>query len=707
MKKCFLLFPIFFLITFLHSFAQKNIVSDFEISNAAELKKLAGKIKKGVSIDKLFIGFDLTRKEFPDLQKILNGHQIIELRLSFEDAPTNDIVKNFHDFQVFEIECVNDSLLGSLESADWKNIELTSIKIDKPASIRFLPASIYQAPFVDIYDADGSDMFYYGFEKNGTKTSLYISKDIVTIDSAGCLSDLQTRFGSVTETGYESNIAVSTTQSFFTSNGTGYRESNLVPLDKWTLNSTQDLYLRSKKGSIIHVPVDAFVTLKGKPYRGYTDVFYREWNSMEDLVDSELPLYFENDQGDEVYFKTNGMYEIRAYGQNGEELKLDKKKSISVLFSTIEKGVDDYNLYSYNENSQQWVTQGTVQQNKSTVIQTKLGQKKGNDMKLPFDYGFDTTRYQLRWEDPGYINTIDYKKRSGKIPQMSLYMLLLRKGCTFSENNGFPFSANKNVLQPVFTKYEYNDSTTYVKMTFTDKTFDRYPELRMAVFGGFWLPAKTDVDEFKKDFFTYKNYHDFRLKYIGNGEVEIALKSTKGMHKVRVLLYVPNRKLSKYAEISYRRRFKRYDKLVVKREKIFDATITRKMSNKIKQYGNILFDVKGFEIQTKGLGLFNCDQEFKLIAKRKIQPSFTVNNAVIPHILSVQVVDSIANGIYSYQGGEFPYSPSGLFNLIITDGALNKYQLDKSAMDKLKNGEYERNPVLGLQLIRDGKEIFN
>ncbi len=109
-------------------------------------------------------------------------------------------------------------------------------------------------------------------------------------------------------------------------------------------------YSRSK--TKITIPPDAFIDADGNPYRGNALITYREFRDYADFMMTDLPMSF-NWEGEEAYFNSTGMFEIRAFDLDGNNLTVAKDNRIEVDFDQA-GNLTGTKFWNFNEENNEW-----------------------------------------------------------------------------------------------------------------------------------------------------------------------------------------------------------------------------------------------------------------------------------------------------------------------------------------------------------------
>ena len=124
-----------------------------------------------------------------------------------------------------------------------------------------------------------------------------------------------------------------------------------TPTNKFVVSINKNNVLVTLKNSRITVPANAFIDKIGNEVEGKVDLIFKEYQTVGEILASEIPMVYTNQNGEKEDFESAGMFEIRA-SQNGEDIKLKPGKKIKVELVTPESG--NFNFYQLNDQNQNW-----------------------------------------------------------------------------------------------------------------------------------------------------------------------------------------------------------------------------------------------------------------------------------------------------------------------------------------------------------------
>lgn len=115
--------------------------------------------------------------------------------------------------------------------------------------------------------------------------------------------------------------------------------------------------IRTEKGTRIHVPENAFVLKEdGTPVEGSVDLQFKEYSNRGEIIASDIPMYYIDEDSTKHTFESAGMFELTAT-QNGRELEIAKGKEIKVELATDVDGPFDF--WKLKEDSSNWELKDT------------------------------------------------------------------------------------------------------------------------------------------------------------------------------------------------------------------------------------------------------------------------------------------------------------------------------------------------------------
>jgi hypothetical protein len=130
--------------------------------------------------------------------------------------------------------------------------------------------------------------------------------------------------------------------------------SESVPFVTQTFDVKDGFELHQTSGTHISIPKNAFMDDKGNVVKGKVEIKFREFHTAESILFSGIPMQMIDNR--DSYMESLGMMELRVF-QNGNELSLNKGKSIQVDLATTGVSNSDFKLY-FLEDDKQWLETG-------------------------------------------------------------------------------------------------------------------------------------------------------------------------------------------------------------------------------------------------------------------------------------------------------------------------------------------------------------
>lgn len=289
---------------------------------------------------------------------------------------------------------------------------------------------------VTILSAELSDM-RIGYEKALSDPSLYREESMIPRETAGILVvfiaepresfelpsaeeehaemdeiDLQEPDPSTSYEAYVIATPITRPPDVFERNYTSFDrpvEAMQTEKEYFSLPADKPVLVVSKcSGSHVMIPQDAFVDASGNPVEGDVVLDYREFRNPVDFILSGIPMSF-NENGEQTFFKSAGMFEINA-SQNGKEIFLRDDASVNVNFVSTDS-TEAYPFWTYVDSTGKWEEIGQAD------FSTTKNLPKANAFTLAHQiytsiqrrskttYQVDTTSFNNRFEDLKYQNS--------------------------------------------------------------------------------------------------------------------------------------------------------------------------------------------------------------------------------------------------------------------------------------------------------------
>lgn len=195
----------------------------------------------------------------------------------------------------------------------------------------------------------------------------------------------------------------------------------------FSFNSSADVELAYKSGSIIHIDKNSFVTKDGLAYNGPVKLSYREFRNPVEIMLSGIPMTTKSESGDAL-FRSGGMYEVYAYDNKGNALNTRSDSSLKINFALTDTA-SDFKFYTLQDNGS-WVTKNnsvnvskvTASSASNNLKATKAVIDYVNFLNARYSMAPDTTPYEKRFFSNDYAYT--YRKdniKHGKDSNLAIY----------------------------------------------------------------------------------------------------------------------------------------------------------------------------------------------------------------------------------------------------------------------------------------------
>ena len=245
-------------------------------------------------------------------------------------------------------------------------------------------------------------------------------------------------------------------------------------------------------GSELIIPEEAFVNQKGEKIQEDIEIKYREFHKAAEIIASNIPMEYDS-AGVSYPFESAGMFEIRAFQTNGQEVFMAKDKSIQVNMAADgqEGSFNHYYLEEKTNKKPQWKLLGasqlkntetssaTFEYDSASIIQEQVILEDGQEA-IRTRIQIDGETYDLNREmqdKPSFRLKFDLKKYPELKPFTKLYWKWQNMG-DLTEN---PY-VNSWVLDTPWEHIELNPLTQ-----------ERYDSMNFA------LPERIDQIEFNKE----------------------------------------------------------------------------------------------------------------------------------------------------------------------------------------------------------------
>lgn len=453
--------------------------------------------------------------------------------------------------------------------------------------------------------------------------------------------------------------------------------------------------------SSFEIPPNAFVNLKGEIVKSDVKIVYQSIRTQADIIRTGVPMTFDS-AGKTEYFKTNGMFEIRAFSGN-EALSLRQGVNLRATFPAKNDGLN-YNLYTMNDNLGAWQTAN---------YRLILSSRKENSY-----YMTDKTSMEDRFYDLDYTYVLPKNINLGNVSwsydrrkrHKSPFKVTLS---SFKKKNQNKIRSDRNLVkfrnfQDISDKENprlYFQFNLYNSRSESNQTLELFPELKPFSNYHFEVESYVKSSVFYKEFKKGKIYNDVRILYEpGDNYGIILLKSRSGIAEIRFKTSRKNKKGIEKINPYFIRAFRNYEKLLKQRTEAFDKLTNcefqgRAPSLQIYTQVPVSDTNTNYKLNVPMLGFFNCDRLMLMENKVKLKnPNFTCNGNLIDGVRTVYVVDEEANGTFTFGSDNVMFSKKNTLGIIIVTLSGMIYTIKKEILEAL-NLKDKSNSEIPMELM--------
>lgn len=645
-------------------------IRNTNMSQNIECMRLLGKLPKLETLELYFNGDSLNLSEMKNIQSIKT------LRL-FNQTKTYQGISELY-------------LLPNLECAGFTNLSFSEIPLNLFSKISYYETELLCEPMQTL----GASEIVLGYnDSNNTNKRIYISSycancDLSTdsmkalvmarIQGASIYKKSTLRRGGVQNVGSENN--------FKTPNG--FKPLRPVAGNQQTVlidpNTTTTIAFNDQ--SILSIPSSAFIDKNGKIVTKDITIAYRSMRTPEDILSSGIPMDFDS-AGQNYLFKSNGMFEIRAFAGN-EELQIKNGSSLKLNFPANTDSTK-YNLYRINDQSGQWTTTNfSLQQNQRNI-----------------NYGqyLDKTSFEERYNNLKCINVLPENVQYGTVEwnlsninsKRNYTRMLMRSNDNAKKNK---IRAGRNLIK-LMTRADMTDKGNpklFIRFNMASSNQSLsilescFPELKAFENFEFELEDYMKSTKFRDLYKKNKVYNDIRIYYEpGDNYGIIELKSTTGFTEFRFKTYRTNAKGNMVKNTNFIRLHRKYMRLLNFKARSFNIEIVKILTNSRNYNDNVYATtsslgqslINEYNIDIRILGFFNCDQLYRIKNPLIIQrPIFVSEGKTINDITTVYVVDRTAGGTYTFSAFQFTMSLENTSGILVIDKAGEVYTCKGSVL---------------------------
>ena len=134
-------------------------------------------------------------------------------------------------------------------------------------------------------------------------------------------------------------------------------KNELSPPETFTVSAVKGTAIKTKDGSRITIPADAFVDKDGKAIEGDVKVEYQPITGVSNIIASGIPMVYET-KGEVQSFVSDGMFEFNASTADGQEVSIAKNKAIDIHMPSKDSK-SDFDFWYFNEDQGKWENIGS------------------------------------------------------------------------------------------------------------------------------------------------------------------------------------------------------------------------------------------------------------------------------------------------------------------------------------------------------------
>lgn len=241
-------------------------------------------------------------------------------------------------------------------------------------------------------------------------------------------------------------------------------ESFTVPGENMKVDPSQANELKTKEGTCVHIPGNAFVFGDGQPVSDSVEISIEEYRTAAEILASGIPMKCDS-AGQTYNFESAGMFEISG-NSGGREVFLAEGKSIDVDFVSIASG--GYDFYFFDDETGQWQnTNAAVAETKDDIVKDKEEAEMSDTVSRKDEKIVKPNRIDEK------KSIIDFDITLKNFPELNVYSGIVWQ---YSGNSKFKDpDSNKWIFKTKWKTYELlatEDETEYIlKLTSKDRSF--------------------------------------------------------------------------------------------------------------------------------------------------------------------------------------------------------------------------------------------
>lgn len=178
-----------------------------------------------------------------------------------------------------------------------------------------------------------------------------------------------------------------------------------VPYQSFAIPSASAQTLQLDNGTSIEIPASAFVDKQGQVVTESVEIRYREFHDAAEIIASGIPMSVEMDDGKVEWMQTAGMFELKGYTTNQEEVFIANDKAIMVNMASSVDG--NYDFWYFDPENGNWESQGNVGARPNPQWATAEKEAKAMAKSaprppvkpIPFDHTKPSLNFELSYDD--------------------------------------------------------------------------------------------------------------------------------------------------------------------------------------------------------------------------------------------------------------------------------------------------------------------
>ena len=124
----------------------------------------------------------------------------------------------------------------------------------------------------------------------------------------------------------------------------------------FTIDPSQSTVLTTANGTRVHIDKNSLIDENGNNPESPVDFEVMEFNTIGEIIASNIPMVYENPQGEKEQFVSAGMFSLNAF-HKGKKLSLKPNSKMKVEYASTVDG--PFNFYRLKDDSTNWVLKDT------------------------------------------------------------------------------------------------------------------------------------------------------------------------------------------------------------------------------------------------------------------------------------------------------------------------------------------------------------